>query len=110
MMRTYLSPVSEEEQDLEKIVIRPDFYRAIVTGYFREMKEELTAIERNYFFYAGKFMVYMQALRFLTDYINNDSYYKVSYQNQNFMRAANQAQLLKKLTECEAELSLFNPE
>jgi Ser/Thr protein kinase RdoA (MazF antagonist) len=110
MMRTYLSPVSEEEQDLEKIEVRADFYRAIVTGYLGEMKDVLTATEKKSFFYAGKFMVYMQALRFLADYLNNDPYYKVSYQNHNLIRTANQAQLLKKLTECEPELSYLTHE
>jgi hypothetical protein len=54
-MRTYLSPVSEEEHDFSKINVRDDFYKAIVQGYFDEMKDELTDIEKNYFFYAGKY-------------------------------------------------------
>ena len=41
MMRTYLSPVSEEEKDLDKIEVRDDFYKAIVQGYLDEMKDEL---------------------------------------------------------------------
>ena len=97
MMRTYLSPVSEEEQDFSKINVRDDFYKAIVQGYFDEMKDELTAIEKNYFFYAGKFLIYMQALRFLTDYLNDDVYYGSKYEGHNFMRAKNQLVLLEKL-------------
>jgi Ser/Thr protein kinase RdoA (MazF antagonist) len=97
MMRTYLSPVSEEEQDFNKITVRDDFYKAIVQGYFDEMKDELTATEKNYFFYAGKFLIYMQALRFLTDYLNNDVYYGSKYEGHNFMRAKNQMVLLESL-------------
>ncbi len=97
MMRTYLSPVSEEEQDFSKINVRDDFYKAIVQGYFDEMKDELTATEKNYFFYAGKFLIYMQALRFLTDYLNDDIYYGSKYEGHNFMRAKNQVVLLQKL-------------
>ena len=44
-------------------------------------------------------MIYMQALRFLTDYLNNDIYYGEKYQAQNFIRAGNQAVLLQKLLE-----------
>ena len=99
MMRTYLSPVSEEEQDFSKITVRDDFYKAIVQGYFDEMKDELTATEKNYFFYAGKFLIYMQALRFLTDYLNNDVYYGSKYAAHNFMRAKNQMVLLERLLE-----------
>lgn len=101
MMRTYLSPVSEEETDFSKIEVRETFYRAIVQGYFDEMKVELTDTEKQYFFYAGKFMIYMQALRFLTDYLNNDVYYGAKYPKHNFNRAKNQIILLQKLVEKE---------
>lgn len=99
MMRTYLSPVSEEESDFSKIEIREDFYKAVVLGYYNEMKEVLTKTERKYFFYAGTFIIYMQALRFLTDYLNNDTYYGGKYPGHNLVRAGNQAVLLQRLTE-----------
>ena len=97
MMRTYLSPVSEEETDFSKIEVRDDFYKAIVQGYYKEMNNELTEAEKQHFFYAGTFMIYMQALRFLTDYLNNDVYYGEKYPKQNFNRAKNQLVLLGKL-------------
>lgn len=97
MMRTYLSPVSEEESDFSKIVVREEFYKAIVQGYNHEMKEVLTEKEKEHFFYAGKFMIYMQALRFLTDYLNDDIYYGANYEDHNLVRAGNQACLLEKL-------------
>ncbi|MET0299657.1 MAG: aminoglycoside phosphotransferase family protein [Flavitalea sp.] len=99
MMRTYLSPVSEEEQDFDKIEVRPEFYRAIVDGYFDQMEDELTETEKKYFSYAGKFMIYMQAIRFMTDHLMDDVYYKVSYKGQNYARAGNQAVLLQRLTD-----------
>jgi len=101
MMRTYLSPVSEEESDLGKIVIRDDFYNAIVAGYQNEMKDELSEAEKKSFFYAGQFMVYMQALRFLTDFLNNDVYYGAKYPGHNLRRAENQLVLLDRLIEKE---------
>ena len=104
MMRTYLSPVSEEEKDLNKIEVRDEFYKAIVKGYFSEMKDVLTQTEKHYFFYAGKFMIYMQALRFLTDHLNNDVYYGARYPGHNRVRASNQVVLLQRLMEKEAYL------
>lgn len=101
MMRTYLSPVSEEEKDFSKIVIRKEYYRAIFDGYMSEMKRELTALEKIYFFYAGRFSIYMQALRFLTDYLNDDKYYGSIYPGQNLIRASNQIVLLQKYIEAE---------
>ena len=97
MLRTYLSPVSEEENDLSKIKVREDFFDAIMKGYLSEMKDELSVEEKKYFVYAGKFMIYMQALRFLTDHFNNDVYYGSQYDGQNLNRCNNQIELLKQL-------------
>ncbi|MBP6430597.1 MAG: aminoglycoside phosphotransferase family protein [Ferruginibacter sp.] len=96
MFRTYLSPVNEEETDFTKIEIRPQFYKAIVDGYLSEMEEELTSTEKLSFAFAGKYIIYMQALRFLTDYLNNDIYYGCKYPTHNLVRAGNQIELLKK--------------
>ena len=105
MMRTYLSPVSEEEKDFSKIIIREDYFEAIVKGYLEEMGSELSDIEINHIVYSGKFMIYMQALRFLADYINNDIYYGAAYEKHNFVRAQNQIVLLQKLLEKEDVLN-----
>lgn len=102
MMRTYLSPVSEEEKDFTRIIIREEYYKALVNGYLSEMGEELNPVEKDSFLFSGKFMIYMQALRFLTDYLNDDIYYGSKYPGHNLVRAGNQAMLLKKLLE-------FNP-
>lgn len=99
MMRTYLCPVSEEEKDFSKIIIRKEFYDAIIDGYSSPMVAELTDIEKQYFSYAGEFMIYMQAIRFLTDHLNNDSYYGAKYEGHNFVRAGNQLTLLQRLQE-----------
>lgn len=104
MMRTYLSPVSEEEKDLNSVDVRDDYFIAIVEGYLSQMKDELSAIEKQHFIYAGKFMIYMQALRFLTDHIRNDIYYGASYEGHNLVRAQNQATLLLKLMNRENDL------
>ena len=101
MMRTYLSPVSEEEKDMDLIVIREEYFRAIVRGYLSEMKNELSAAEMDHIVYAGKFMIYMQALRFLTDHLNDDRYYGARYEGHNYVRAVNQVTLLQRLTEKE---------
>jgi thiamine kinase-like enzyme len=94
MMRTYLSPANEDESDLTKIVVRPDYFHSIVQGYSDAMKGELSAEERDSFFFAGQFLIYMQALRFLTDYFNDDRYYGARYEYHNLTRAQNQLQLL----------------
>ena len=97
MIRTYLSPVSEEENDYSKINIREEYFEAVVTSYLSEMQNELSEKEKQFFVYAGKFMIYMQAIRFLTDYFNNDSYYGARYEGHNLVRCNNQLELLRQL-------------
>ena len=101
MLRTYLSPVSEEEKDFPKIIVRKEFFNAIKNGYLSEMENELSEEEKDHFIFAGKFMIYMQAIRFLTDYLENDCYYGAKYPGHNLVRAGNQVVLLKRLLEME---------
>jgi len=100
MMRTYLSEASEEENNLEKIVIREDFFSAIYAGYTEQMGGVLHPAEKELFIYAGKFMIYMQAIRFLTDFLNGDTYYPTTYAGHNLARANNQFTLLNRYIEC----------
>lgn len=99
MFRTYLCPASEEEKDHSKIDVREDFFEAIAEGYLDAMRDELSAHELEYFVYSGEFMIYMQALRFLTDYLNNDIYYGARYEEHNYVRAQNQMVLLQRFQE-----------
>jgi Ser/Thr protein kinase RdoA (MazF antagonist) len=103
MMRTYLSPANEEESDFSKITVRDSFFQSIVKGYASAMNNELTTQEKYDFVLAGKLMMYMQALRFLTDFLNNDAYYGAKYELHNYNRALNQIELLKRVEEKEEE-------
>lgn len=105
MMRTYLSPANEEETDFTKVEVRADFFKAIYDGYMEEMKSVLSETEKHYFIYAGKFIIYMQALRFLTDYLQNDQYYGSRYEGHNLNRAINQITLLDKYLSEEAHFA-----
>jgi len=94
MLRTYICPVSEEEHDTSQINIRKDFITAVHEGYMSEMGAKLSTFERNHFLFSGNYMIYMQALRFLTDYLQNDRYYGAKYPDHNLVRAGNQIHLL----------------
>jgi Ser/Thr protein kinase RdoA (MazF antagonist) len=101
MMRTYLSAANEEEQDFSKIQIRDDYFLAIYDGYMQEMGNVLTPYEKNLFIYSGKFMIYMQGIRFLTDFLNGDIYYHTDYIEHNLKRAQNQFILLDRYIQSE---------
>ncbi|MBC9912221.1 phosphotransferase enzyme family protein [Chitinophaga varians] len=99
MVRTYVCPVSEEEPDVSQIVVRDEYFEALMQGYLEEIGGALTKVEKEQLFFAGKFMIYMQGIRFLTDYLNGDVYYPIKYARHNFDRAHNQLVLLKRLIE-----------
>lgn len=94
MVRTFVSPVSEEEQDITKIAFRFPYYQNLLEGYLSEMNDCLTEDEKEAIPFAGMMMTYIMAIRFLADYLNGDIYYNTEYPGQNLVRATNQLRLL----------------
>ena len=94
MCRTYLCPVNEACQDLNLIKIIPERWTAIQNGYLEAMGEYLSTFEKDHFAFSGQCIIFMQALRFLTDFLQLDPYYHVEKPNQNLDRTRNQIQLL----------------
>ena len=97
MVRTLCFSAGENETALETIVWKPDYYDAIVAGY--GAGAGLTETEKKWIPFAGPFMIYQQALRFLTDYLNGDCYYHIDYPGHNFDRASNQYHILSIILE-----------
>jgi thiamine kinase-like enzyme len=95
MLRTYLTEATEEEEDLDKISIRKPFIHTIESGYLDALKNEINSFERDNFYLFGRIMIYMQALRFLTDYLEHDRYYGQKKEGHNLNRALNQFRLLQ---------------
>jgi len=94
MVRTCVSPVSEEEKDITKIAFRREMYDALVNGYLSEMQEMMSEEEVKAIPFAGKMMVYIMALRFLADFLRGNTYYHINYPDQNLVRARNQLTFL----------------
>lgn len=97
MVRTCVSPVSEEEQDVTQVAFRKEIYDALIEGYLSQMKDYMSAQELQAVPFAGKMMTYIMALRFLADFLRGNTYYTIHYPDQNLVRARNQLQLLKLL-------------
>jgi thiamine kinase-like enzyme len=97
MVRTFVSPVTEEESDYSKITFRKEIYEALLKGYLSQLNDVLSEDERKAIPFAGKMMTFIMALRFLADYLNGDVYYHTTYPGQNLVRAGNQLEFLKQL-------------
>lgn len=94
MIRTMAASVSENEPDFSKAFVRKEVFEAIKTAYLEGMSDELTALEKDCFKFAGQKMIHLQAVRFLTDYLNGNIYYPVQHDDQNLFRCLNQLSLL----------------
>ncbi len=99
MCRTYLSPVNEECQNIDLVKIVPERWDGIKKGYLDAMGDQLSNFEKDHFDFSGQFMIYMQAIRFLTDYLNLDQYYHTTRPNQNLDRTRNQIRLLSEFNQ-----------
>lgn len=103
MVRTFVSPVDEEEKDLSKIAFRQDIYDALVEGYLSQMGPVMSPDEYAAIPFAGKMMTYIMLLRFTADFLNGDVYYHTTYPGQNLVRGENQLCFLEKLEEAVGE-------
>lgn len=95
MIRTYSNTHGEGFKDISKVTCNKNIVDAILNGF----KDSLTIMETKYLNFGGIAVTLMQSVRFLTDYLNNDIYYKTKYENQNLVRANNQFKLYKSLKE-----------
>lgn len=98
-LRTGASTAAEDERDTSIINFDIDVFKAFAEGYLSESKDFLIDAELSWLPDSVALFPYMQAVRFLTDYINGDTYYKISYPGHNLVRTRAQLQLLIKIEE-----------
>ncbi|TXD53536.1 MULTISPECIES: phosphotransferase [unclassified Polaribacter] len=98
-IRTICNTAAEDEKDLCKVEFNLRYYKAYEKGFLEKTKGSLSKIELNYLPLAAKTMIFIMAIRFLTDYLNNDMYYKTTYEEHNLDRAKNQFKLIASFSE-----------
>lgn len=92
-IRSGATTALEDEKDLTKVHFDLGLFEAYVKGYFSQ-GDFLTDLEKDYLPFAAKIMTYECGMRFLTDYLEGDVYYKTSYPEHNLHRARNQMKLV----------------
>jgi Ser/Thr protein kinase RdoA (MazF antagonist) len=96
-IRTIINTTSEDQEDLSKIGLNMDLFDAYTKGYLQEASNFITDAEVSSLLKGVLLLPYMQAVRFLTDYINGDKYFKIKSENHNLQRTRAQLQLLHML-------------
>lgn len=100
MVRSFTNRKGESELSTDA-VFDIELFKAIKEGYLVHQKEKLSPLELDNLLLGAKTVIYVQAMRFLTDYLEGNTYFKTSYVDQNLDRTRNQIQLLKELLESE---------
>ncbi|MEO8253229.1 MAG: aminoglycoside phosphotransferase family protein [Flavobacterium sp.] len=107
-IRTICNTAAEDEKNLALVTFNLDYYKAYVKGFLEKTNSSLSSLEIKYLPLAAKTMVFIMALRFLTDFLNNDIYYKTEYPEHNLDRAKNQFKLIESLSAQYKEMQDYN--
>lgn len=100
MVRTSASSTFEDDPQADNMRIELPYFQALVEGYLSSaVGSVLNATERAHLGFAGKLMTYENALRFLTDYLQGDTYYKVAHPTHNLVRTRTQIALMRSIEE-----------
>lgn len=106
-LRSAANTGAEDDKNLDNIDFNMEIFKAFTKGYLEGTKSFLLPIERENLPYAAKLFPYMQAVRFLADYINGDTYYKIQYPEHNLVRTKAQWKLFECAEKKENEMREF---
>jgi hypothetical protein len=98
-IRTAASTASEDEKDHSRISMNINLFKAYAEGFLSETISTLNETEKEYLAFAPKLITYIIAVRFLTDYIEGDHYFKIHHEGHNLQRARAQLKLVKSMEE-----------
>jgi len=104
MVRTTTSPAQEDERDLSKVRMQFPMFEALAQGYLTAAAEFLTAAEKKFLPFAGALITLEIGLRFLTDFLAGDTYFKVHREGHNLDRCRTQFKLVESIEQQEAAL------
>jgi hypothetical protein len=93
-VRSGANPVSEDEPDLSKVCFDLQIYDRLAQGFLEATRDYLTPAELDHLAFSAKLITFEQGMRFLTDYLNGDVYYKIHRANHNLDRCRTQFKLV----------------
>jgi thiamine kinase-like enzyme len=96
-LRTICNTKAEDEQNIESVDFNLESFEYFTKGYSEQTANILTKREKELFYLAPFYMTYMQGIRFLTDYLNGDTYFKTKYSDHNLVRSLVQKRLIEKM-------------
>lgn len=107
MVRSATSPAAEDETDLSKVAMQMPMFEALVEGYLDAAGNFINDTEIEHLTHAGKLMSLEVGIRFLTDYLEGDVYFKVHHPGHNLDRCRTQLKLVECIEAREPEMNGF---
>ena len=107
LIRTGTSPAEEDERDLSKVTMQMSLFKAIARGYLSEAGGFLTKAEKENLAFSGVLTTLEDAVRFLTDHLQLDPYYKIHREGHNLDRCRTQIALIRSIEEQMDEMNEF---
>jgi hypothetical protein len=107
MVRTTTSPTMEDEQDLAKVQMRMPMFKQLARGYIHSTKGFLTKAERRLIAFSGKLITFTIGIRFLTDYLSGDTYFRVHRPRHNLDRVRTQFKLVESIERKEEAMQKY---
>ncbi len=105
MVRTTTSPTKEDERDLSRIAMDFAMYEALLRGYLETAGDFLTPVERDHLAFAGKLITFEIGIRFLTDFLQGDVYFRTHRDGHNLDRCRTQFRLVECIEEQEEAMN-----
>jgi hypothetical protein len=105
MVRTTTSPANEDEQDLSKVTMQFSMFEALVRGYLTSAGGFMTKAEKQCLAFSGKLITFEIGIRFLTDYLAGDQYFKVHRKGHNLDRCRTQFKLVESIEQQEEQMN-----
>ena len=106
-LRSAANTGAEDDENLDNVNFNMEIFKAFAKGYLESAKVFLLPIEVENLPYAAALFPNMQCVRFLADYINGDTYYKIKYPEHNLVRTKAQFKLLQSVEEHTPEMQEF---
>jgi aminoglycoside phosphotransferase (APT) family kinase protein len=107
MVRTATSPTLEDERDLSKVKMHMPTFKKLAQGYLSTAGSFLTHAEKAHLAFSGKLITFEIGIRFLTDFLSGDTYFRIHRPDHNLDRCRTQFKLVESIEHQEAAMQKF---
>jgi hypothetical protein len=107
MVRTTTSPTLEDERDLSKVMMQMPMFKKLAEGYLATASRFLNRAEKSLIAFSGKLITFEIGIRFLTDFLSGDTYFRIHRPDHNLDRCRTQFKLVESIEHQERAMQKY---